>query len=61
MGSFEPTAWAVQKGAGEQKALYLTTVALFVLLWSVSHPYIERLAAVIHHGGFWCNERLTKL
>lgn len=42
------------------ETLHLTTVALFVLLWSMSHSPIDGLSAIIHHKGFWCNQGLYR-
>lgn len=54
----EPAACSVQ---GEQRAepLHLTTAAVFVLPWPVSHGYTTG-SALIHHSGFWCNQQLAK-
>lgn len=54
----EPAACSVQ---GEQRAepLHLTTAAVFVLPWPVSHGYTTG-SALIHHRGFWCNQQLAK-
>lgn len=39
--------------------LHLTTVAVFVLPWPVSHGNTTGFA-LIPHRGFWCNQQLAK-
>lgn len=45
--------------AGRAQPLHLTTVAVFVLPWPVSHGYTTG-SALMHHRGFWCNQQLAK-
>lgn len=45
--------------AERAEPLHLTTVAVFVLPWPVSHGYTTG-SALIPHRGFWCNQQLAK-